>query len=156
MVQKKAGFSFDQAGIPARQWNRITALSGLLHEVMVLEQMIKVEKMQSRHISSRISSKLRPSKASELDTSYSSLERAKEDVWTRCDELAYDIIREKDHPGTETGAPLVKSSSEALKCRSCGGVVTVMAYNNFKCEKCGLGYSAKDFLELLRKDINEI
>lgn len=153
-VQNRAGFSLEQAGIPARQWNRLTALSELLHETIILEQMIKVEKMQSRSFSSRISSRIKPSRASDLDLSVAALESVKQDIWARCDDLAHDIIREKDSPAA--GSAVVQGSSEALRCRSCGGGLTILAYNNFKCGKCGLGYSARDFLELLRKDISEV
>ena len=155
-VQKTAGFSFDQASIPARQWKRITGLSELLHEALILEQMIKVEKMQSRTFSSRVSSRLRPSRASELEMSVESLEKVKGEIWARCKDIAYDILKENEDPGLSSGMPPSQGSSEIMKCRSCGGIVTIVSYNNFKCENCGLGYSASDFLELLIKDIREI
>ncbi len=155
-VQKTAGFSFDQANIPARQWKRITALSELLHETLILEQMIRVEKVQSRSFSSRVSSRLRPTRAAELEMSVESLEKVKGEIWARCEDIAYDILMEKEGPDAGFDAQAMPGKSEVMRCRSCSGIVTIIDYNNFRCDSCGLGYSARDFLELMRKDIREI
>ncbi|AKA48135.1 hypothetical protein IX51_02385 [uncultured archaeon] len=155
-VQKRAGFSLDQGGVPARQWKRISELSEILHEAVVLEQMIRVEEKRSRSVSSRISSRIRPAKAEELKQSLSSLEKVKSGIWNKCDSIAYDIVREKEMSGADSVHAVPPDSAGIMRCRACGGGVSILAYDNYKCTKCGLGYSARDYLEILIKDVEGI
>lgn len=155
-VQSKTGFSLERQAVPPRQWRRISELSEILHESIVLEQMIKVESKKSRSFSSRFSSKIRPAKAAELDKSLEALENVKKDIWEKCDSVAYDILSEKELSDEEQETMDARASPGIMRCRTCGGSVTILAYNNYKCTKCGLGYSAKDYLEIIRNDVSGI
>lgn len=155
-VQKAVGFDLQQGSIPARQWKRISDLSDILHETIILEQMIRVEERKGRSLSSRLSSKIRKSKGEELAQSLAALEAVKARIWKKCESLAYDIIRDREiFDGDDTPtAPTRKN--EMLRCRNCGESVSILEYNNFKCSGCGLGYSAKDYLELLMRDVEKV
>ena len=141
-VEKNTGFSLQQHGVSKHQWIRISKLSDVLRSALVIEQMLKVEAREVRP------SKMKSGRHSALKDSLETLEMVKSGIWEKCDSIAasilYDSIR-----NSEAQAPSQSSGKVALSCPSCNGNITILSYDEYKCQKCGLGYSAKDYLNIL-------
>lgn len=155
-IQLRSGFYPDPLRIPQAQWKRITDLAEALHQASVIEQMVRVEQRAAMKISSRISSRVRPSKQAELKQSLESLETLKGMIWDKCDnfsEVEEESLPERPIRGEGNHR---KRGENLMKCQSCGGNISILAYNNYKCSGCGMGYSARDYLENLKETVENI
>lgn len=154
-IQKGTGFALEENSIPRGELRRIADLAEILHQAMVIEQMVRVEERDGRKLSSRLSTRIRPSRAEELNDTLASLTGVKEKIWKKCDLIATEIV--SGFPEGESGAsaPTYRASN-LMKCHSCGGNISILAYNNFKCSSCGLGYSARDYLENLSELLERV
>lgn len=155
-VEKATGFPLEENGISTENWRSIAQLSEVLHSVMIIEQMVMVEVRSSRSFSSRLSARIKPSKAADLNSSLSALEGVKKMIWDKCTGIAGRILIQHAHPGEAELKRPTDSNSSPIRCHACGGNITIYGYNEYKCSKCGLGYSAADYLNELKEGLERI
>lgn len=154
-IQSRTGYALNQQQTTPGQWRRILDLTSILHQAMIIEQMTKVEERSGNKLSSRVSTKIRPSRRVELNETLSTLSGVKEKIWLKCDVISSEISQ--GLPGPEDGDDnAFHGTSNLMRCHACGGNVSVLAYNNFRCSSCGLGYSAKDYLENLAELVEKV
>lgn len=134
---------------------RIAGLTEILHQASVLEEMIKVERKSSRKVSFRVSSKFSGSKKQELSDTLQSLESLKQNIWSKCESIGSSLNVPDLVAETNTGVNS-EMRGNLIRCHSCGGNLTILSYDNFRCQSCGLGYSARDYLENLIASLAEI
>lgn len=154
-IGKRAGFSPEQHTVSRLQLRRIADLAEILHQQMIIEQMVRVEEQGGRKLTARFSSKIRPAGKKELSDTLNSLAEVKDSIWRKCDSIAEDLGYD-DPPDSDGSTMPDYRASNLMRCHSCGGNVSVLAYNNFKCSSCGLGYSASDYLNNLTELIEKI
>lgn len=155
-VEGRVGLSLETHGIDAKQWKRLSELSEVLRQTTIIEEMIRVESRDARKVSSKIKSKFAPAGKIELENSLSSLQSIKKEIWLKCDSIGDAIVQgQNDSPAKNLSSAPV-GNSNLIRCSTCGGDLQIIAYNNFKCEKCGLAYSAKDYLENLNLVVERI
>lgn len=155
-VEGKCGFQLEEVGVPTAQWKRIADLSEILHQTVLVEEMIKIETQRNRRILVKLSLGIQPGKKTEFEQSKTELNALKNDIWIKCDNIASDIVLEKESPQSNLSRVMPQGNGNTMKCSHCGGNITVLAYNNYKCSICGLGYSAKDYLSILRNSISNL
>lgn len=134
---------------------RIDNLTEILHQASVLEEMIKVERRSSTKVSFRISSKFSSSKKQELTDTLQSLDSLKQNIWSKCESIG-SSIKAGDSAAQFSSGKKSEAGTNLIHCHSCGGNLTILAYDNFRCQNCGIGYSARDYLENLNASLSEI
>lgn len=149
-IERNIGFSIEHHGISRHQWGRIMRLSEILRAVLVIEQMAKVEvKGNKPH------SKSRSGKSSDLSGTLTALDKVRAEIWDKCDDIAASILYDSGNNAEKPLGPQ-KAGSAALRCPSCEGNITIFGYDEYKCKKCGLGYSAIDYLNIMNDRLKEI
>ncbi len=155
-MQRTTGVPVESHSLEREQWSAISHLTEVLRQATILEEMIKVETRRSRSLSSRISSKFSPDRKNELEETLSSLEALKENIWTKCDKIAAIAARNSGRKDVGEDSQIAVNPARPISCKACGGILTIVSYNNFQCQNCGLGYSAKDYLENLNDSLQKI
>ncbi|MGB9853969.1 MAG: hypothetical protein ACPLRY_04080 [Candidatus Bathyarchaeales archaeon] len=161
-ISKILGAKISENDLTFPQKRVLTSIAQTLRQLIIIKQMVMIEKTKQSSLTFRIVKSLRKNEESEEISNYlKQIDELKELLNTKIEELAKNIIEEKQKPRI-IGEDLVIEKSAAinviqpLKCTNCGARLKIVSSNLAECEYCGMKYTMANYLGMLRTSIQKI
>lgn len=156
-ISKIIGVRITENDLTFFQKQVVTSIAQTLRQIIILRQMLMIEKTKQSKIIFRIAKSLKRDEEDEVSKYIRQIDELQNLLNMKINEVANNILEQKKLSIMGEVEKVQQNMTikviQPLKCTNCGGRLRIVSYQLAECEYCGMKYTMSDYLRMLQSSI---